>query len=252
LAVISHCEDLGLSKGGVMHEGAVAVQMGLPGIPSACEDIMVFRDICLARLTGCPVHIAHVSTSGSVDLIRRAKQEGVPVTGETAPHYFTLDHHAVLDEGTHAKMKPPLRTPEDRAAVRKGLAEGVLDVIATDHAPHSPLEKDVDFERAAFGVIGLETALPLALALVREGVLDLAEAIGKMSANPASILGLEGGVLRRGGRADLCIVDPDLEYVFGEENIHSKSRNSPFIGKVLKGVTLMTMSGGNIVWERRP
>ncbi|MBN2125343.1 MAG: dihydroorotase [Deltaproteobacteria bacterium] len=250
LVVVSHCEDLALSEGGVMHEGAISTQMGLQGIPSASEEIMVFRDISLAKLTGCPVHIAHVSTSGSVDLIRRAKEQGLPVTAETAPHYFTLDHRAVQGYNTQAKMNPPLRTPEDVDSVRKGLSEGVLDVIATDHAPHSSLEKDIEFDRAAFGIIGLETALPLTLGLVREGVLGLAEAIGKMSLRPASILGIEGGMLREGGRADLTLIDPDREVVLREEDIHSKSKNSPFIGKELKGVALLTMNGGRIVWQR--
>ncbi|MBW1887199.1 MAG: dihydroorotase, partial [Deltaproteobacteria bacterium] len=176
LVVISHCEDTNLSNGGVMHEGIVSTQLGLQGIPGASEEVMVYRDVSLAKLTGCPVHIAHVSTKGSVELIRRAKEEGVPVTAETAPHYFSLDHHAVIGYNTNAKMNPPLRTWEDVQAIKEGLVDGVLDVIATDHAPHSSLEKDLEFDKAAYGIICLETALPLSLALVRDGVLSLPEA----------------------------------------------------------------------------
>jgi dihydroorotase len=250
LVVISHCEDKNLSADGVMHEGVVSTQIGLRGIPAASEEVMVQREISLARLTGCPVHIAHVSTAGSVQLIRRAKEEDVPVTAETAPHYFSLDHRAVIGYDTNAKMNPPLRTPEDVQAIKRGLAEDVLDVIATDHAPHSPLEKDLEFDRAAFGIIGLETALPLTLALVEEGVLSLPKAIKKLSYNPATILGVNGGSLREGGAADLAILDPKQEYTLHAVDIQSKSKNSPFIGQPLKGLNLLTMIGGRIVWKR--
>jgi dihydroorotase len=250
LTVISHCEDTNLSAGGVMHEGVVSTQIGLQGIPAASEEIMVQREICLAQLTGCPVHIAHVSTAGSLELIRRAKDEGVPVTAETAPHYFSLDHRAVIGYNTNAKMNPPLRTPEDVEAIQQGLVEDVLDVIATDHAPHSPLEKDLEFDKAAFGIIGLETALPLTLALVREGVLGLPQAIKKLSFSPAAILGLNGGTLKEGEPADLAIMDPDYEYVLKEEEIQSKSKNSPFIGQQMRGRNLLTIIGGRIVWKR--
>ncbi|MBN1850504.1 MAG: dihydroorotase [Deltaproteobacteria bacterium] len=250
LIVISHCEDKNLSAGGVMHEGAVSTQMGLKGIPSASEEIMIQREISLARLTGCPVHIAHVSTAGSVRSIRRAKEDGIPVTAETAPHYFSLDHTAVMGYDPNAKMNPPLRTPEDVAAIKVGLKEGVIDVIATDHAPHSSLEKDVEFDLAAFGIIGLETAVPLTLALVREGVLTLPEAIKKWTINPAAILGIGGGAIKEGDSADLTVIDSDAEYVFNIENIHSKSKNSPFIGKKLKGRNTLTMVDGRVVWER--
>ena len=250
LTVISHCEDLNLSAGGVMHEGLISTKIGLRGIPSASEVIMVQRDISLAGLTGSPVHLAHISTSESVELIRRAKEEGISVTAETAPHYFTLDHTAVIGYDTHTKMNPPLRSPEDVAAIKRGLSEGVIDVIATDHAPHSPLEKDLEFDKAAFGIIGLETALPLTLALVREGVLSLPAAIKKMSFNPAAILGINGGRLEEGCSADLAIIDPDYEYVLRREDFQSKSKNSPFTGKPLKGRNLLTMVGGRIVWQK--
>jgi dihydroorotase len=250
LVVISHCEDTNLSADGVMHEGVVSTQIGLRGIPAASEEVMVQREISLAKLTGCPVHIAHVSTAGSVALIKRAKEEGVPVTAETAPHYFSLDHRAVIGYDTNAKMNPPLRTPEDVQAIKRGLAENVLDVIATDHAPHSPLEKDLEFDKAAFGIIGLETALPLTLALVEEGVLSLPEAIMKLSYNPAAILGVSGGSLRESGPADLAILDLEQEYTLQAGDIQSKSKNSPFIGQPLKGRNLLTMIGGRIVWKR--
>jgi dihydroorotase len=250
LTVISHCEDLSLSAGGVMHEGHVSAKMGLKGIPAASEEVAVGREIELARETRCPVHIAHVSTAGSVGLIRQAKTEGLPVTAETAPHYFTLDHEAVLGYNANAKMNPPLRTPEDVEAVKQGLAEDVIDVIATDHAPHSPLEKDVSFEVAAFGIIGLETALPLTLALVDQGILTLPQAMRKLSLNPARILDVEGGRLRQGVVADLAIVDPECRYTLEAADIHSKSKNSPFLGRMLKGRNVLTMVGGRVVWKR--
>lgn len=250
LAIVSHCEDLSLSSGGVMHEGSVSARMGLKGIPAASEEVAVRREIRLTRETRCPVHIAHVSTAGSVQLIRQAKEEGLPVTAETAPHYFTLDHGAVLEYNTYAKMNPPLRTPEDVEAVRRGLADDVIDVIATDHAPHSPLEKDVDFETAAFGIIGLETALPLTLALIDQGVLTLPQAVRKLSLNPARILDVEGGLLKEGNVADLAIIDPDCSYTLDAGEIHSKSKNSPFLGRMLKGRNVLTMVGGRVVWKR--
>ena len=250
LMVISHSEDGNLSNGGVMNEGVVSTRIGLKGIPAASEEIMVFREISLSTLTGCPVHIAHVSTAGSVELIRRAKEKGTPVTAETAPHYFSLDHSNVVGYDTNSKMNPPLRAPEDVAAIKKGLSEGVIDAIATDHAPHSSLEKELEFDKAAFGIIGLETALPLTLKLVQSGVLDLPEAIGKLSVNPAKILGVQGGRLEIGASADLALIDPKYEYELREEDILSRSSNSPWIGKTLKGRNELTMIGGKIVWEK--
>jgi len=250
LAVISHCEDLSLSAGGVMHEGSVCSRLGLTGIPSASEEGMVRREIALAREIGFPVHIAHVSTAGSVELIRKAKEQGVPVTAETAPHYFSLDHRAVEEYNTSAKMNPPLREPGDVEAIKKGLAEGVIDAIATDHAPHSPAEKAVAFEKAPFGIIGLETAVPLTLNLIREGILTWPEAVRKLSYAPAGLLRVAGGVLRENAVADLAVIDPEYSYVLESEHIKSKSKNSPFIGWSMKGITVMTMVGGRIVWER--
>jgi dihydroorotase len=249
LAVISHCEDMNLSAEGAMHEGEISTRIGLRGIPSASEEIMVQREISLARLTGCPVHIAHVSTAGSVSAIRRAKEDGVPVTAETAPHYFTLDHAALIGYNTNYKMNPPLRTPEDVRAIKKGLADDVIDVIATDHAPHSRLEKDLEFDKAAFGIIGLQTALPLTLALVREDVLTIQAAIKKLTFAPAGILGISGGILKEGSIADLAVIDPEYEYILNEEDILSKSKNTPFIGKTLKGKNIITIVEGRIVWS---
>ncbi len=250
LAVISHCEDTELSNGGHMHEGSISAKMGIMGIPSASEEIMIKRDISLAEFTGCPVHIAHVSTAGSIDAIKRAKEKGILVTAETAPHYFTLDHSAVEGYNTNAKMNPPLRTESDIEAIKKGLKDGVIDAIATDHAPHNALVKEVEFDQAAFGIIGLETALPLTLNIVREGILTLPEAIKKLSLNPALILGVEGGVIKEGARADLSVIDPDDEFLFEKGDIFSISKNSPFIGKPLKGRNIFTMVEGKIVWSR--
>ena len=250
LTVISHCEDTDLSNGGHMHEGSISAKMGIKGIPPASEEIMIQRDISLAEFTGCPVHIAHVSTAGSVEIIRRAKEKGIRVTAETAPHYFTLDHSSVAGYNTNAKMNPPLRTLNDMAAIKTGLKEGVIDVIATDHAPHHPLVKEVEFDQAAFGIIGLETALPLTLNLVRDGILSLPQAIKKLSLKPASILGIEGGIIREGLKADLSVIDPDEEFILNKKDILSKSKNSPFIGKTLKGRNIFTMLEGKIVWSR--
>jgi len=249
LPVISHCEDLDLSNGGVMHEGAISTRLGLHGIPAASEEVMVAREILLARLTGYPVHIAHVSTEGSVTLIKHAKEEGIPVTAETAPHYFSLDHRALIDFNANAKMRPPLREPKDVEAIKMGLSQGVIDVIATDHAPHSSLEKDVELDKAAFGIIGLETALPLTLALVRDGVMDLPTAIAKLSRNPASILSIKGGIIEEGKEADVTIIDLNSKYVVEKEGFKSKSHNSPFIGWKMKGKAVLTMVRGRIVWE---
>jgi len=250
LTVISHCEDLYLSDNGHMHEGEISTKIGLRGIPSESEEIMVFRDVMLAKLTHCHIHIAHVSTKGAVEIIKRAKEEGIPVTAETAPHYFSLDHRAVIGYDTNAKVNPPLRSEEDRESIKKALKEDIIDVIATDHAPHSPLEKDLEFENAAFGMIGLQTALPLTLSLVHEGVLDIVQAIKKLSLNPCKIMGLDGGDIREGVRADITIVDHQIEYVFNKDMILSKSKNTPFLNKKMQGMAIITISGGRIVWEK--
>ena len=248
LPVISHCEDLNLAAGGVMNAGAVAREMNLAGISNASESVMVERDIAMSKLTGAPVHIAHVSTAESVRALRQAKSSGLRVTAETAPHYFMLSDEAVRQYGTHAKMNPPLRSDQDREAVRRGLADGTIDVIATDHAPHSSREKTVEFNEAANGIIGLETAVSLGLKLVQEGVISLTELILKISANPSRILGLDYG-LRPGREADITIIDPDVHYKVDVERFQSLSRNCPFDGWQLQGKAVLTMIDGRIVFE---
>nr|WP_320011094.1 dihydroorotase [uncultured Desulfobulbus sp.] len=245
LPVISHSEEASLSTG-VMNEGPVATRLGLKGIPTAAESIMVYREIALAEITGTPVHIAHVSAAMSLDLIRAAKARGVQVTAETAPHYFTLTDEAVSDYDTNTKMNPPLRSAADRSAVRAALADGTLDAIATDHAPHSILEKEVEFDHAANGIIGLETSLPLGLALVREEILEPSHLVALMSANPARILGLPGGSLSPGMVADITLIDPEREFTYSADQVVSKSRNTPFLGWKLQGRAVMTMVGGEI------
>ncbi len=247
LPVISHCEDLNLVGEGVMNAGVVASQLDLAGISNASESAMVARDIALSESTGAPVHIAHVSTAESVESLRAAKFRGVPVTAETAPHYFMLTDAAVKEWGTHAKMNPPLRSRKDRAAIRQGLADGTIDVIATDHAPHSSREKAVEFNKAANGIIGLETAVSLGLKLVQEGVLSLTELVEKMSIAPARILGLESG-LRSNRSADITIIDADVDYVIDVTQFQSLSRNSPFDGRQLQGKPVLTMVDGRIVY----
>lgn len=244
LLVISHAEEMSLSLHGAMNDGPLATRLGLRGIPHVAEEIMVYRDLALAEYTGRPVHFAHISTRESVDLIRRAKAKGCAVSAETAPHYFTLTESAVDNYNTLAKMNPPLRTTADVEAIREGLRDGTLDAIATDHAPHSELDKDLEFDLAANGIIGLETALPLTLQLVREKVLDAERMVRLLSLNPARILGVDGGTLSVGAPADVTVVDPEKKFVFSEEGILSKSRNSPFLGRTLQGKAVLTFLGG--------
>ncbi|MBU0479635.1 MAG: dihydroorotase [Proteobacteria bacterium] len=246
LLLISHSEEIFLSRGGAMNDGSVSTRLGLRGIPSAAESIAVYRDIALAEYTGRPVHIAHVSTGEAVDLIRRAKSKGCRVTAETAPHYFTLTDQDVGNYNTNAKMNPPLRSEKDRLEMIRGLQDGTIDAIATDHAPHSRLEKDKEFDQAANGIIGLETSLPLSLELVRVGIIDPVRLIELMSVNPARILGVEGGTLKEGCIADITVIDPEKKFVFAAEGIRSKSRNSPFIDRELTGKAVMTILGGRI------
>ena len=249
IMVISHSEDFSLSRNGAMNEGFISTRMGLQGIPSIAEGIMVYRDLALAEYTGCPLHLAHISTKESINLIRLAKQKGCPVTAETAPHYFSLTEEAVDDYNTNAKMNPPLRTQEDIDAVIGALIDGTIDVIATDHAPHSILEKDIEFDQAANGIIGLETSVPLALALFRKGYIDEARLVELLSENPAKILGVKGGSLSIGADADIAVIDPEHQFVLHENDIASKSKNSPFIGAKLQGKALLTICGGRITYS---
>jgi dihydroorotase len=222
--------------------------MGLGGIPNASESVMVMRDIALAGLTGAPLHVAHVSTKESVEAIRRGKQDGIPITAETAPHYFSLTDASLEGYNTHAKMNPPLRSDADQAAIRQGLVDGTIDVIATDHAPHSILDKEVEFDRAANGIIGLETSLPLGLKLVADGVLSIETLIERMAATPARILGVPHGV-RPGLPADLTLIDPNRQFTVQADRFKSKSRNTPFDGWTLTGKAVMTIVDGKIVFD---
>lgn len=247
ILVISHCEDPYLS-GGAMNEGPFATRLGLSGIPNAAESIMVMRDIALSELTGCRVHFAHVSTKESIEAIRAARQKGIRVSAETAPHYFMLTDNAVAAYDTHAKMNPPLRSEKDRLAVCEALADGTIDVIATDHAPHAMVDKAVEFDLAANGIIGLETALPLALSLVEKGIISMAQLLRKMSANPAGIIGLKR-TLDIGESADITIIDPNRAFTYKAENGLSKSRNTPFDGWEFKGCAICTIVNGRIVYR---
>jgi dihydroorotase len=246
--VISHCEDTGLSSGGAMNESEVSTQIGLPGVPSLSEEIMVARDIMLAKEYG-RVHIAHVSSAGSVRLIRQAKKEGVPITCETCPHYFTLTEEAIRNYDTNAKVNPPLKTSVDRQGIIRGLKEGVIDAIATDHAPHTLEDKNIEFNLASSGMVGLETALALVLTrLVETKILTLKQAVQKMTEAPARILKLANkGTLRVGADADVTIVDPGAEWTVDAAKFASKSRNTPFNGWKLRGKVLYTIVGGKVV-----
>jgi dihydroorotase len=246
MLIISHCEDSTLSFNGVMNDGIVSTELGLRGIPRAAEDVMTARDISLAELTGGRLHIAHVSTAGSVRLIRDAKSRGVKVTAETCPHYFSLTEEAVRGYNTLAKMNPPLRTLDDVAAVKQGLKDGTIDVIATDHAPHAMDEKSGEFDYAPFGIVGLETALGLTLQLVDEGMFSLAEVIRKLSVNPALILKLNKGALSLGADADMTIIDLDVDWTVDASQFKSKSKNTPFDGWKLRGEAVRTIVGGKI------
>jgi dihydroorotase len=247
LPVICHCEDADMTAGGVMNEGFTSTRLGLKGIPNAAEDIIVARDIALAELTGCPIHIAHVSTAGAVRIIRDAKSRGVKVTAETAPHYFTLTEEQVSSFNTTVKVNPPLRSTRDVEAIKAGLKEGVLDVIATDHAPHSSLEKDVEFDYASPGMVGLETALALSLQLVAQGIVSLPELIATMTDHPAKILGIPKGTLSPGSDADITVIDLSMKTRIDVQKFNSKSKNSPFHGWELDGGAVSTIVNGKVI-----
>jgi dihydroorotase len=248
IVLMTHNEDKDLTSGGAMNEGYTATVMGIPGIPKVAEDIAVARNILLAELTGCKLHILHISSGRSVDILRKAKQRHILVTGETAPHYWELTDSACQGYNTNAKMNPPLRTAEDNEIITQGLVDGTIDCIATDHAPHAPYEKEQEFDRAPFGILGLETSFPVTYTtLVKTGVLSLPDVIAKMSTVPAQILGLPGGTLRPGSPADISVFDLDAEFTVTAETLRSKSRNSPFMGRQLTGRALFTVLGGRVV-----
>jgi dihydroorotase len=251
IPVADHCEEPTLSAGGVMHEGTISTRLGLKGIPAAAEEIMVARDILLAELTGGHVHLCHMSTRGSVDLIRRGKERGVRVTAEACPHHFALTHEACLGYDTNAKMNPPLREAADRDAIREALADGTIDVIVTDHAPHHYDAKEREFDDAPNGIIGLETSLALAITeLVRGGLLSLRELVARMSTMPARVFNLPGGTLAAGAPADVVVFDPEVEWTVRPEEFHSRSRNTPFAGRRLFGRATTTIVRGQVVFQR--
>lgn len=250
IPVISHCEDANLSGKGVMHEGAVSTGLGLKGIPSAAEAVMVARDLLLAELTGGKLHIAHVSAAESIRFIREAKGRGVKVTCEATPHHLSLTDEAVRSFSPNTKVNPPLRSAEDVAAVQEGLKNGTIDAIATDHAPHAVHEKEQEYDRAPFGISGLETALGLAItSLVEPGILSLKEVIARLTITPARVMGLQKGTLSVGADADLTIFDPSRQWTVDVSRFESKGKNSPFHGWTLRGQVVATIVGGRILWE---
>ncbi len=247
--VIAHCEDLNLRGPGVVHEGAHATCCGLAGSPAEAETIMVARDLELARLTGAHLHIAHVSAGRSVELIRDAKAAGVRVTAEVTPHHLYLTDEAIRGYNTHTKMAPPLRTAQDRELLWEGLIDGTLDCVATDHAPHADYEKDVEFDSAPFGIVGLETALPVVLSAVHAERISALQAIMRMSTTPAKILGLPGGTLDLGAPADLALIDPNTVWKVQARGLASRSKNSPFLDHEFQGRTVETYVGGQRVYK---
>jgi dihydroorotase len=245
--IISHCEDDTLVDGGMMNEGLTASVLGLKGIPAAAEEVMVARDLLLAEAIGCALHVAHVSTAGSVRLIREAKRRGVPVTAEVTPHHFVLTEEAIAGYDTNAKVNPPLRSKADVQAVLEGLADGTIDVIASDHAPHADYEKAVEFDKAPFGLLGLETTLGLVFTyIVEPGVLSAPQALARLTVNPARVLGLAEPAINPGAMADITVIDPNHEAQVNPDRFLSKSRNTPFGGFWLRGQPVATIVAGKI------
>ncbi len=250
LTVIAHSEELSLVGEGVMNDGFVATELDLKGIPWVAEDAAIARDVMLAEFTGARLHVAHVSTRGAVEIIRQARKRGVQVTCEATPHHFTLTDEAVRGYNANAKMNPPLRSAADVAAIRAGLADGTIDAIATDHAPHHIDEKNVEFNIALNGIVGLETALPLTLRLVEEKVIDLSRAVSLLTAGPARALGIPRGTLEAGAAGDVTVIDPELKWTVEPPKLLSKSKNTPFGGWEMKGAAVATIVGGKVVWKR--
>ena len=250
MPIMTHSEDLSLVGSGCMNDGPVATELGLKGIPWVAEDAATARDIMLAEFTAGRLHVCHVSTKGSVDLVRQAKARGVRVSCEAAPHHFTLTDEAVRGYNTNAKMNPPLRSQTDVDAVRAGLSDGTIDAIATDHAPHHYDEKNVEFAVAMNGIVGLESLLPLSLKLVEDGVIDLNQMVSLLTVQPAKVIGIDRGTLSVGKIADIALIDPQLEWEFAAEKLHSKSKNTPFAGWLMKGAAVRTLLAGKAVFKR--
>jgi dihydroorotase len=249
LPLVQHCEDLDLSEGGAMNEGAVATRIGIKGQPACAESAMAARDLEIVEWTGARYHVAHVSTARTVALVRDAKRRGLPVTCEVTPHHLALTDEACSHYDTRTKVMPPLRTAADQEALLEGLADGTIDAIATDHAPHSPVEKDVEFECAAPGMLGLETALPIVLDFVRMGTVDESRVIAALTSGPARAFGLSGGSLAVGSVADLTVIDPERALELTPDALASKSKNSPFIGQKLAGRAVLTFVEGRCVYD---
>ncbi|KYF59253.1 dihydroorotase [Sorangium cellulosum] len=248
LPVIQHAEDHALTEGAQMHEGAIATRLGLRGWPRVAEDIIVARDVLLAEATGARYHVAHISSFGAVRILREAKSRGIAVTAEVTPHHLTLTDAAVIGYDTACKVNPPLREQADVDALREALADGTIDVIATDHAPHSTLEKDCEFAEASPGLIGLELVVPVLLDLVRQGALPLGRLVDSLTRAPARVARLEAPTIKAGARAELCLVDPNLSFVLDPARLRSKSKNTPLLGKQLTGRVKMTLAGGRVVF----
>lgn len=250
--IISHAEDANLVGQGVMNESSLSNELGLRGSPAAAEEIMIAREIALCRLTRCPVHIAHISTEVGLEHVRRAKEAGLPVTAEASPHHLTLNEERLRSYDTRFKMCPPLRSERDVQALHRALADGTIDIIATDHAPHGEVDKAVEFDQAANGIIGLQTALPLTLKLVHEGILSPMRWVESLTVKPARLLNLSIGTLAIGREADVTLIQPERKWILTPDSILSKSINSPFLGWELKGKTMMTIVGGQIAYDANP
>ncbi len=249
LPLIQHSEILDLTSGGCMNEGVVSTELGLKGMPTEAEDIMVYRDIALLKKTGGRLHVAHISSGGAVELVRIAKSKGLPVTCEVAPHHFTITDDAVRGYDTNTKMSPPLRAHEDVEAIKEGLKDDTIDIIATDHAPHDLVDKQVEYNSACFGIVGLETALPLSLKLVEDGILSLPKMVEKLTSRPAEIFKLDKGSLSEGQDADVVVFDPESNITIDTQKFKSKSKNSPFQGWKLKGKIVSTIARGKIIYS---
>lgn len=249
LVLAQHAEDLDLTNGGCINEGKVSIELGVRGVPNISESVIVERDIAILEYTGGRYHLLHASTKESVEAIRRGKAKGLNVTCEACPHHFILNDEQVLKSGTNAKMNPPLRSEKDRRAIVEGLVDGTIDTITTDHAPHDLDSKNKALQEAAFGIVGVETMLPLSLKLYHDGLMGLSDLIAKMTCNPAKVINFDGGSLTPGSRADITIIDLDKDWVIKTDDFYSKSKNSPFDNFVVKGKAVKTIVAGKIVYQ---